>query len=92
MGDLCDTIPYWRYSLACLFHDPAAAHRLVKVHQGLEENSLCLRPCELRVEKAPFRIEHLDVARVAVFKSQTCEAGVGQAGIRPARLYIKLFP
>ena len=73
-------------------YDPAAAHRLVKVHKGLEENSCRLSPGKLRIEKAALRIKHLDVARVAVFKSQTREARVGLQRFDMPRLDIKLFP
>ena len=58
------------------FHHPAAPHRLVNVHQRLEENPLCLGLGEFGDEEAPFCVEYLDITRISVFKSQTGNAGI----------------
>ena len=78
-------------NLIVRLYNPAAAYRLVKVHQRLEENSFRLRPGEFRVEKASFRIKHLDIACVAVVKPQTCEARVRAERLDLPRLNLKLF-
>src|SRR5512137_225188 len=62
--------------LVCLGH-PSTSHGFVEVHQGLEEDTLGLGVLKLGIEEAPFGIEDLDVAGVAIVKAQAGNMGIG---------------
>ena len=65
---------------------PPATHRLVDVHQCLEEIALIASVVELREEKASLGIEHLEKAGIAVVVAQPGESRIALEGGYPTRL------
>ena len=55
---------------------PASPHGLVKVDNGLEQRALSLNIGKLHFKEAPFSVQHLDVAGIAVVEPEPCQAGV----------------
>jgi len=75
-GHLCSWSLYFRH-LVCLGH-PSSPHGFVKVHQGLEEDTLGLGVLDLGIEEASLGIKDFDAAGVAFVKAQAGNTGIGR--------------
>ena len=58
-------------------HHPAAAHCLVERDHGFVDHAVGLRIAELRVEQTAFRVQHLDITRIAALKTQPRKPRIG---------------